>query len=94
MLTDPLFSLYATSLVLAVAGAGIVALPWTSQEVADSWQAMRALGALPTAWLHPRTPVPVLATVNTDDLLPAPISRSAAERSRAARFRHLSAVAG
>ena len=94
MLTDPLFSLYATSLVLAVAGAGIVALPWTSHEVADSWQAMRTLGALPAAWFRQPTPAPVLATVNTDDLLPAPISRSAAERSRAARFSHLSAVAG
>jgi hypothetical protein len=89
---DLALTFFAATSVLGLAGAGVLALPWSDREVNESWAAWSAVSAVPARWM--RGEAPVLMVVSADDLLPDALPRALPEFSRARRLGHVASCDG
>lgn len=89
---DLALPLLAAASVLGLAGAGVLALPWSEREVKESWSAWGALGAavaaVPARWVQAEPPM-LLRFHSPDDLLPEALPRALPEFSRAKAYGHV-----
>ncbi len=89
---DLALPIFAAAALLGLAGAGVLALPWSEQEVKASWSAWGALGSLvaavPSRWVRAEPPM-LLRFHSPDDLLPEALPRSLPEFSRAQAYGHV-----
>src|SRR5688500_6577065 len=92
LMLDLLLTVCTVALVLGAAGAGIVALPWTHEELAASGRAWAARAGAPREWMA-GAPSDGLRLAHPDELLPAPLPRARPARSRAVSFGHVRAAA-
>jgi hypothetical protein len=64
---DLVFTMSAILAVSGVSAVGVLALPWTDGEIAQTHDALRAVGALARRWMHhppgPLAPVAAKATM-------------------------------